>query len=92
MFENQHAMLRDAFGPGEALNSLTAGFLRFLEVEFANFEHGLRNAPNQEEIGDYNYYSSHQLLILLSFPPLLVSRSDGYRFNQRVDGTPLNGQ
>jgi hypothetical protein len=54
MFANQHAILRDAFCPGEALNSLTMSFLRFLEVEFANFEHGLLNAPNQEQIGEYN--------------------------------------
>jgi hypothetical protein len=51
MFANQHAFWRDALGPGQALDSLTMKFLRCLEGELANFERGLRNAPNQEEIG-----------------------------------------
>ena len=51
LLANGHAYWKDALGPGQGLNSLTMNFLRFLEDGFANFERGLRNAPNQEEIG-----------------------------------------
>jgi hypothetical protein len=51
MFENQHTFWRDALAPGPALNELTMSFLRFLEVDFANVERGIRNAPNQEDTG-----------------------------------------
>jgi hypothetical protein len=51
MLANQHVYWKDALGPGPGLNSLTRNFLRFLEDDFANFERGLLNAPNQEEIG-----------------------------------------
>jgi hypothetical protein len=51
MFTTRHDYWRDAMAPGPALDSLTMNFLRFLEVDFANLERSLRNAPNQEEIG-----------------------------------------
>ena len=56
LFENRHSFWKDAMAPGQALDSLTMNFLRFLEIEFATFERSLLNAPNQEEIGQY--YSS----------------------------------
>ena len=51
MFEHQHRFWRDALGPGQALNSLTINFLRFLEMDFANLERDLRNTPNGEQLG-----------------------------------------
>jgi hypothetical protein len=59
MFSNRHSFWKDAMAPGQALDSLTMNFLRFLEVEFATFERSVRKAPNQEEIGQY--YSSFAL-------------------------------
>jgi hypothetical protein len=60
MFATRHNYWRDALAPGPALDSLTMNFLRFLEIDFANVEHGLRNAPNKEKIGWY-----HSSVILL---------------------------
>jgi hypothetical protein len=51
MAEDQHAVWRDAMAPGQALNSLTMNFLRFLEIESANVERDLRKSPNQEQVG-----------------------------------------
>jgi hypothetical protein len=54
MFATRNAYWRDAMAPGQALDSLTAEVLRFLEIDFSNVERSLRNAPNQEEIGWYH--------------------------------------
>jgi hypothetical protein len=51
MFEHQHQFWRDAFAPGQALNSVTMTFLRFLETDFAGLERDLRSAPNGEQLG-----------------------------------------
>jgi hypothetical protein len=51
MHENRNDFWREAMATGQAVNTLTMNFLRFLEVDFANAERDLRNAPNQEEIG-----------------------------------------